>query len=147
MSQLGVVTPGISYVSELNLCLLGATVTESAIESAFENKQESLEFFLGRLQDINPHVALYLLQHSLWIPRLTYFLRCTPLFKFKTLLTNMDLKIKQTLEAVINIKFSEQTWNQCSLPVKFGGIGIRSCEDLATPAFSSSISYRINPQK
>lgn len=61
------------------------------------------------------------------------------MFKFKNLLAEMDHQIRTSLETILNLKFTEESWLQCTLPVKFGGIGIRSCEDLTIPAFMSSI--------
>lgn len=125
MSQLEAVTPGISIVTEQSFSLLGAPIFEPAFAMSFREKQKTLQRFLERIKEITPHVGLFLLQHCLWIPRLNYLLRCIPMFKFDNLLTEMDSKIKQTLKEMLNLKFTEQTWTQCSLPIKLGGIGIR----------------------
>lgn len=64
---------------------------------------------------------------------------CAPMFKFENFLTNIDSKIGKPWNRFWIWCFRKKTWLQCSLPVKYGGIGIRSCEDLATPTFLSSI--------
>ena len=41
---------------------------------------------------------------------------------------------------VTNVQFSDQSWQQASLPARFGGLGIRSVESLALPCFLGSIT-------
>ena len=42
------------------------------------------------------------------------------------------------MEKVLNIKIDEKTWKQCKLPVRYGGLGVRSTVDVSLPAFLSS---------
>ena len=42
------------------------------------------------------------------------------------------------MELILNVELNEVPWNQSSLPVKLGGLGIRRATDLATPAFLAS---------
>ena len=44
---------------------------------------------------------------------------------------------RYTLEKILNISLSTSCWEQSSLPVKFGGLGIRSAQDIALPALLS----------
>lgn len=43
------------------------------------------------------------------------------------------------LEEVTNTRMIESTWKQASLPVKYGGLGVRRAESLAYPAFIASV--------
>ena len=52
----------------------------------------------------------------------------------------MDNCIKSTLETLTNSELKEDQWNLSSLPVRFGGLGIRRVRDLALPAFLSSVN-------
>ena len=45
----------------------------------------------------------------------------------------------ESLQTILNTKLNELSWNQASLPVSFGGIGGRKSQDLALPAFISSV--------
>ena len=53
-------------------------------------------------------------------------------------LCKMDNTIKTSLEDILNLKLSETQISQASLPINYGGIGIRSLLDLSLPAFISS---------
>ena len=49
--------------------------------------------------------------------------------------------MRNCLEDILNNQLHEQAWNQSSLPVKKGGLGIRMATDLALPAFLSSAYF------
>ena len=92
----------------------------------------------SRLEDIDSHEALFLLRHCFAVPKLLYFLCSAPCFKRRDLLEEYDSVMRQTLEKILNTKLDEEKHLQSSLPVKFGGLGIRRATDLALPAFISS---------
>ena len=50
----------------------------------------------------------------------------------------MDLTLRTGLEKILNVKMEPNIWKQASLPVKMGGLGIRSFHELSLPAFISS---------
>ena len=77
-------------------------------------------------------------RHCFAIPKLLYFLRSGPCFKRPELLAEYDTVMKTTLEKVLNTQLDEEKHVQSSLPIKFGGLGIRRATDLALPAFISS---------
>ena len=54
-----------------------------------------------------------------------------------------NINVKTGLESVLNVMFSEYQWLQASLPVRDGGIGVRSVVSLAPSAFlASAVSSR-----
>jgi hypothetical protein len=55
-------------------------------------------------------------------------------------LSRMDNVIRSTLSNVLNLNLNDENWAQASLPVRFGGLGIRSVKDLAIPCMLSSIN-------
>ena len=60
------------------------------------------------------------------------------------ILKSYDEAIKEALTDILNLNsITESVWNQCTLPVKDGGLGIRSAEELALPAFLSSVRASI----
>jgi hypothetical protein len=77
------------------------------------------------IENIKSHIALFLLRDCFWIPKLNYFLRCCPFWKIKNYCEAFDEKIQSTLKQILNIKLSSNSWNQVSLPLDFGGLGIR----------------------
>jgi len=46
---------------------------------------------------------------------------------------------RSILEIITNTKLDVISWRQASLPLSFGGLGIRKATDLAYPAYLSSI--------
>ena len=93
---------------------------------------------VDRLAQIDAHDAIFLLRHCFAIPKLMYFLRCTPSFLFREVLHEYDNQLRLGLENILNVKFEEKSWLQSTLPVSKGGLGIRLASDLALPAFLSS---------
>jgi hypothetical protein len=74
------------------------------------------------------------------IPKLIYFLRSSPVYSEIGLLQDIDRKVSQKLEDICNIRLEESSRCQASLPVKRGGIGLRSCKDLALPSYLASLN-------
>ena len=50
----------------------------------------------------------------------------------------MDGVVRHTLSERINVRLSDDAWMQACLPVRFGGLGVRSVESLALPCFLAS---------
>jgi len=48
--------------------------------------------------------------------------------------------IRSTLQSVLNVALSDEAWEQATLPVANGGLGIRRATDITLPAFLSSIA-------
>ena len=55
------------------------------------------------------------------------------------ILREIDLRMKACVESITNCRFDHSTFRQTSLPIKLGGLGVRRSEDLALPAFISSL--------
>ena len=93
-----------------------------------------------RLQEIENHEALFLLRNCLAIPKLTYFLRTAPCFLKSIILDGFDTIVKETLVNILNIKISQSSYVQATLPVTFGGLGIRLSTEIALVGYLSSFS-------
>ena len=46
--------------------------------------------------------------------------------------------MKSTLESITNCRFDDSAFQQATLPIKFGGLGVRSTVDISLPAFIAS---------
>ena len=104
----------------------------------------SLEKFISdfdacakRLSFIPAHDALIILRSSLGAPKLTYVLRSSPCAGHVALDT-FDKSLRNTLCRVLNIDLSDDQWAQASLPIRMGGLGVRSVSLLASSAFLAS---------
>ena len=132
------ILPDIKILSPENLQLLGAPLTNEAASIVLRQKSEMLSLMSERLNILTSHVAFFLLRASVSIPRLNYFLRCYPCWKTPDALALYDSTLTTTLENILNVKFSEDSRKQSSLPVRHGGLGIRSAVDIAIPCFLAS---------
>lgn len=139
VSEFNKVSPGIRVITD-ELELLGAPLTRTSTEKLLRKKKIQLSTLLERLNGLKHHIAYYLLKHCLAIPKLTYILRTSCCFNFEDELYDMDNNIKSTLENIINSRLDTTQWTLSSLPVNFGGIGIRKISDVALPAFLSSVN-------
>ena len=95
----------------------------------------------GRQTLLPPHAqdALLLLHHFFAIPKLLYTMRTVPCFLAHELRSYVDL-LRSITSRIANVFLSDSdtAWTQASLPVKNGGLGIRSAVRLAPSAFLAS---------
>src|ERR1700704_2377336 len=131
--------PGIRRVDESSLEILGTPIFESGLRRMFSSKTESLSLMCDRLKLMDVHPALCVFKKSLDSSRFSYLLRSSKAFLLRDELKGVDDLFRSTLEAIANVKLDEFSWNQGSLPLAFGGLGIRKVEDLALPAYLSSV--------
>ena len=119
--------------------LLGAPLHLHGVDRAIEEKCEALQRAVGRLVHMSAHEALYILRNSLSVPRLQYILRCTPSFK-SSLTSTFDDLVLHALSSCANIELDGAARVQALLPVRWGGLGLRSAMQLAPSAFLSSLA-------
>jgi hypothetical protein len=123
-----------------NLTMLGSPIMPEAIDGVLQSKLESFQLMCDRLKVIDPHDALFLLRHAFSLPKLTYFLRTSPCFKNTEILKNYDKALRVALISILNVGMEDSSWEQCSLPVRMGGLGIRTASEVSLPAYLSSVS-------
>jgi hypothetical protein len=130
--------PGIKVLPKDTLTLLGAPILDASVDVVLAQKIADLIRLGNRLTILDPHDALFLLRHCFSLPKLLYVLRAAPCFQ-SDCLDQYDNVIRTTLEAVLNNTLNDRAWQQASLPVDLGGLGIRSAKDLSLPAHLSSL--------
>ena len=108
------------------------------VDQALVAKLHELRCLSGRLVHLNAHDALFLLKNCFAVPKLTYTLRCAPCYT-RQLLSEYDDVMQAALQSVLNVSISDEAWNQATLPVAKGGIGVRGATQIALPAFLSSV--------
>jgi hypothetical protein len=82
-------------------------------------------------------VAYILIKNCLFIPKFNFLLRTTPFWKFSNYVNSIDSSLKSCLERILNLRLTDLEWRQSTLPIKFGGLGIRRISDI----FASLLSY------
>jgi len=131
--------PGIRKVDKSTFELLGTPIFEDGLKRMLSSKIESVELLLKRVKLLDVHPALCIFKSSLSAPRFNYLLRTAKTFLNPNLLETVDEMFRSTLEIITNTKLEVIQWKQASLPLSFGGLGIRKATDLAYPAYLSSI--------
>ena len=129
------------------LTLLGSPILPEAIKTVLNAKIESLKLMTERLTTIGAHEALFLLRNCFSIPKLTYFLRTAPCFMERSIMHKYDNYIKDSLQKILNIHLEEPAWNQSTLPVNLGGLGIKMASEVSLPAYLSSVSASMSTVK
>jgi len=98
---------------------------------------ENLVTITSRLQLMPAHDSFFLLKNCLSIPKLLYTLRTSPCSN-RHELKNYDEELRATTSRVLNINLNDDRWEQAGLPVRWGGVGIRSGNMLAPSAYLAS---------
>ena len=122
------------------------------ISSVLTEKTNLLKIMGERLPLLSTHDAYLLLRHSIALPKLLYCLRTAPCF-LSPQLQQYDAVLKTTMCNTFNIHLSNDhsAWTQAVLPVRHGGLGIRSAVRLAPSAYlasaaaSSTLVHQILP--
>ena len=130
--------PGLKITSIDESIILGSPIAAQGVQTELNSKLNALEIMTSRLNIIDPHQAFVLLKHSFAIPKMTYLLRSSPAYQQVDLLNNFDTTIRNSMSKITNIDFTDEAWDQLSLPVRYGGLGIRKSADIALPAYISS---------
>ena len=132
--------PNLQVTDPDSAILLGSPLGGiDSINESIRDKVECLRILRNRLEHLHTQDSLLLLRHSLAIPRLSYILRTSPCFLSPELRVYDDLLESITSSITSNsLHGSVTAWPQASLPVKNGGLGIRSAVQLAPSTFLAS---------
>ncbi|XP_061709915.1 uncharacterized protein LOC133519817 isoform X2 [Cydia pomonella] len=138
INEINQLTPNISILSRETLTLLGAPILDESIPLSINSKIDQFYKCSNLFYEISPHMALYILRLCLFSPKFLYILRCAPLWKFPIMTAKIDQILRDTVGKILNVTFTSPSWTQATLPIKYGGLGIRLTGSLALPAFLSS---------
>ena len=126
---------GLSVTDRDHATLLGSPIgTASVIQDTILKRTKSLQTLESRLQLLHAHDAFCLLRNALAIPKVLYVLCTSPCFLVPAL-HDFDSLLRSLLGTILNVKLSDSTWTQASLPVRAGGLGVRSTTQLAPSAY------------
>ena len=94
----------------------------------------------GRLEYIDANPAFFLHRNCLSMPRLLFKLKSSPYYRLHSELTQFDETLRQAASTVCNVNLDDTGWQQSTLPVAQGGLGLSSAVNVSLPAYASSIS-------
>jgi hypothetical protein len=132
--------PGIKICDRESLSLLGSPIFDQGFKNTVEKTIITVENLLNKTELLNRHVAYTLIKNCLFIPKFNFLLRTTPFWKFSNYVNSIDSSLKSCLERILNLRLTDLQWRQSTLPIRFGGLGIRRISDICLPAFLSSIN-------
>ena len=139
VSAIQKIMPGAQVTNRDNLTFLGSPIHQEAISKCITERSVTLKTMSERLKTIDAHPALFLLRNCFALPRLLFVLRSAPCYTATDLLQSFDHIIRESAEAICNIRFDDIGWCQATFPVHHGGLGLRSASDIALPAYASSV--------
>ena len=124
--------------SPADIILLGAPLSAvQNLDAVLESKCLELQRLSKRLELMPSHDSLHLLRNVLTAPRLMYLLRTAPCTGSPEL-SKFDAVLWESVSTTLNIDLGDDRWTQASLPVRLGGLGIRSVASLAPSAYLAS---------
>ena len=138
-----VLLPGAQLVPPTQAQLLGSPIgDDSCVSAVLAERVEALKRLGERLKLLSAHDALILLQKCFALPKLLYTLRTAPCFRSANLAAYDDC-LREILGLVTNtfLERDSSAWMQVTLPVKLGGLGIRSAVSVAPSAFLASTYF------
>src|SRR6218665_2546232 len=120
------------------LTLLGAPLFKgNALYLALQDHSDTQDLALKNLISLQAQGALILLRSCFGAPKLTYLLRSAPCWDH-SMLETIDGQMRQGLERKINIRLNDTQWVQATLPIRYGGLGVRRVTMLASSAYLAS---------
>ncbi|MCI0562581.1 MAG: hypothetical protein MN733_29210, partial [Nitrososphaera sp.] len=120
--------------------LLGSPLLQStAMTTKLDKIVRNLRTAGERLKYLQSHDALVILRHSLSVPKMLHILRSSCCVD-QPALVEFDVQLRSLLSELLNVSLNDMQWNQASLPVKDGGLRIRSATLLAPSAYLASAS-------
>jgi hypothetical protein len=124
--------PGIKICDRGSLSLLGSPIFDQGFKNTVEKTIITVENLLNKAELLSRHVAYTLIKNCLFIPKFN-FLLTTPFWKFSNYVNSIDSSLKSSLERIRNLRLTDLHWCQSTLPIRFGGLGIRRISDICLP--------------
>ena len=129
--------PEAKFVPTGDLSLLGSPLFQEALDRELMTRLGNFKSTCTRLESLDHHDSLFLLKNVFHIPKLLYLLRTTSAHR-SIVLKEFDACLKTTLERITNCQLDNSAFCQATLPVKFGGLGVRMSQDISLPAYIAS---------
>jgi Reverse transcriptase (RNA-dependent DNA polymerase) len=118
--------------------LLGAPLFRGAAQDdAWSQRCKDLANAVRNMKSIRSQDALILLRAAFGTPKVLHLLRCTPSVGHPAL-ANFDEQLRLAVQQITNTQLSDLQWQQASLPIWGGGLGVRRVTSLALPAYLAS---------
>ena len=134
---------GVPRAAAGGFCLLGAPVGDIPFSNeVVKDRVGKIAAIFDHLPSLNDsHVAFCLLRYCFSLPKFSYCLRtCEPSSLLPTYRL-FDNLVLSTFSVLIGHPLDEPSRAQIALPIKFGGMGLRSAENHCAAAFIASVHH------
>ena len=132
--------PEIKVTRPEQLTLLGSPLHKTGLSVSIESAHTTISRLCSRLRLLDRHTALFFLSKYVSAPRVQYLLRSSPAYLELASLSNIDSTVRLALQEVCNVALTDEAWEQAALPLRHGGLGVRSVQDLALPSYIASLT-------
>jgi hypothetical protein len=122
-----------------SLSLLGSPIFDQGFKNPVEKIIITVKNLLNKAELLSRHVTYTLIKNCFFLPKFNFLLRTTPFWNFSNYVNSIDSSLKSSLEKILNLRLTDLQWCQSTLPIRFGGLGIRRISDICLPAFLSSV--------
>lgn len=128
-----------------SLTLLGAPVGTSQFQKAqLLAKADSIGKLMKKLHLLqDPQLELTLLRACYGLPKFSFCIRTTSPENSLAACNEFDHHQRNTLSSLLGSPIDDPTWEQASLPISLGGIGLRSATNNAPIAYASSLRLTV----
>ena len=132
---------GILRIREAGVKLLGGPVGSSKFAVKLTEKRvDKIKVSMDRLNLLeDAQMEFCLLRACVGFPKMVFTMRTTPTETIENVLKKFDSNQRETLAKSIGGDISDKAWEQATLPIKMGGLGLTSVEKIAPAAFIGSI--------
>ena len=129
---------GCTFNSSANVSIMKSPVGDTQFcEQEVGNRVDKALKIIRAIADLpDAHCALYLLRYQ--VGRMEYTARTTPLESCRDALCRFDRGTRLAYGNIVGKHPSDDAWAQVSLPVRQGGLGLRSISHIAPAAYYSS---------
>ena len=133
---------GIPPASSQGFELLGAPIGNgSFVESSLNKRVDRIAEITDNLHLVDdPQAEFCLLRSCLSLPKFEYAARTTHPDFHATSMNRFDGLIRESLGSVIGHCLDDKQWEQASLPVSMGGMGLRRAALHSSASYSSSVA-------
>ena len=116
---------------------LGSPILNDETRVCIMKELSEYKWVSDRILLLDSHPCLFLLKNAFSPPLLLLTLR-TALCHHHEILAEYDEVTRSTTEALCNPNQDDNSWSQAKVPIRHGGLGLRTATDLALPVFMSS---------
>jgi len=133
--------PNIQRLNDGFMCLGAPLGTTSFTERIWNEKYVKMEQLFNKISKIkDPQISFTLLSNCMNFSKLVYYLRTSTPDSTAKLAHHFDKSVIQTLETIVGDHLSQHATLQSRLPLKFGGLGLRSSLTHSPSCFISSLN-------